>query len=75
MKIRILKTMAGPRGCFHAGNSFECSVDEARELIQAGAAEYIGPPPQETAEVKPQENASRPLPENAGNKNKGRERR
>ena len=38
MKIKMLKTMAGPDGCFHPGDVLSVSKAEGIELLGSGAA-------------------------------------
>ena len=43
MKIRLLKTMAGPDRTACKGDTIHVPEDEAVRLVEAGAAEYYGP--------------------------------
>jgi hypothetical protein len=38
MKVKLLKTMAGPDGCFHPGEVLTVSKNEGIELLTDGAA-------------------------------------
>lgn len=68
MKIKMLKTSAGPQGVMMAGRTYpDVPEDEAKALVEAGAAVSLEPkekpkaPGPETASVEPaQEKAVKP---------------
>lgn len=67
MKIKMLKTAAGPDGVMSAGNEYEVELEFGQALVMADAAEWLEAPKKaapivehaieqpeiETAEVKP----------------------
>jgi hypothetical protein len=40
-KVRLLVALAGPAGAWQAGDTYECSDDEAERLIERGFAEPV----------------------------------
>lgn len=50
MKIKLLKIMAGPEGCFGPGDVLEVSGEEGRCLIESGSAVALSEVIVETSE-------------------------
>jgi streptogramin lyase len=42
--IKLIKILAGPRGCYDIGSRVNLPADVEAEIVAAGAAEYIGSP-------------------------------
>lgn len=60
MKIRMIKTAAGPDGVKLAGKIYDVSMQEAQALVAADAAVFLEKPPLETASIMPEEAAVMP---------------
>lgn len=44
MKVRMLKTAAGPNGVLAAGNEYDVELDLGQALVMADAAEWLEAP-------------------------------
>lgn len=57
-RIRMFQTAAGPNGPFEAGKEYDVSGEIGSQYVSAGAAEWIGKEPKETATTGPTETRS-----------------
>ena len=53
MKIKLKRSIAGPMGCFAAGDVVELSAEQSRQLVADGVAELVRGPVVERAVVEP----------------------
>ncbi len=60
MKVRMIKTAAGPDGIWMASRIYDLPDALARQFIEANAAISFGPAKIETEAVEPQERAVMP---------------
>lgn len=60
MTIRLLTSLAGPRGAWTTGDVYECDEAEAGRLIAAGFAEPIAPAYETAVAAPPPERAVKP---------------
>jgi len=51
--VKLLTRMAGPAGNYAEGTVLSLPGPEASALVKAGAAEWVGDPPAETAMTEP----------------------
>lgn len=70
MRIRMIKTAAGPDGVWIAGRVYTISDALAKQYIEAGAAISLEPVTIETEAMEPQERAV--LPRGRPKEHKGR---
>ncbi len=62
MKIKMLKTSAGPEGIKMIGGIYDVPAEEAKTLVANKAAVIIEPTKIETTSVEPVEVEARPKP-------------
>ena len=63
MKIRMLKTAAGPHGVLAAGHDYDVELDLGQALVMADAAEWLEAP--KPAELAVEQAVDEPVAEKA----------
>lgn len=60
MRVRMIRTAAGPSGTFQAGVDYDLAEEHARALIAARAAVPVRLPPETAAVAAPETASKRP---------------